>query len=154
MYNTIEDLCRTAEERNQPMWMEILEDEMRCTDKCEDDVWKELENRYDIMKNGTTAALGESGKRLRKTMITGMAERQFGCAENGNSLCGVGINKMMARAISLSETNAAMGKICAAPTAGSCGIFQPFWLRWKKEWNLSKRKILEGLLIASGMERW
>lgn len=50
MYNTIEDLCRTAEERNQPMWMEILEDEMRCTDKCEDDVWKELENRYDIMK--------------------------------------------------------------------------------------------------------
>ena len=51
MYNTIEDLCRTAEERNQPMWMEILEDEMRCTDKCEDDVWKELENRYDIMKN-------------------------------------------------------------------------------------------------------
>lgn len=95
MYNTIEDLCRTAEERNQPMWMEILEDEMRCTDKCEDDVWKELENRYDIMKNGTTAALGESGKRLRKTMITGMAERQFGYAENGNSLCGVGINKMM-----------------------------------------------------------
>ena len=49
MYNTIEDLCRTAEERNQPMWMEILEDEMRCTDKCEDDVWKELENRYDII---------------------------------------------------------------------------------------------------------
>ena len=121
MYNTIEDLCRTAEERNQPMWMEILEDEMRCTDKCEDDVWKDLENRYDIMKNGTTAALGESGKRLRKTMITGMAERQFSYAENGNSLCGGGINKMMARAISLSETNAAMGKICAAPTAGSCG---------------------------------
>ena len=30
MYNTIEDLCRTAEERNQPMWMEILEDEMRA----------------------------------------------------------------------------------------------------------------------------
>ena len=151
MYNTIEDLCRTAEERNQPMWMEILEDEMRCTDKCEDDVWKELENRYDIMKNGTTAALGESGKRLRKTMITGMAERQFSYAENGNSLCGVGINKMMARAISLSETNAAMGKICAAPTAGSCGILPAVLVTMEEEWNLSKRKILEGLLIASGI---
>ena len=129
----------------------ILEDEMRCTDKCEDDVWKELENRYDIMKNGTTAALGESGKRLRKTMITGMAERQFSYAENGNSLCGVGINKMMARAISLSETNAAMGKICAAPTAGSCGILPAVLVTMEEEWNLSKRKILEGLLIASGI---
>ena len=151
MYNTIEDLCRTAEERNQPMWMEILEDEMRCTDKCEDDVWKDLENRYDIMKNGTTAALGESGKRLRKTMITGMAERQFSYAENGNSLCGGGINKMMARAISLSETNAAMGKICAAPPAGSCGILPAVLVTMEEEWNLSKRKILEGLLIASGI---
>lgn len=131
--------------------MEILEDEMRCTDKCEDDVWKELENRYDIMKNGTTAALGESGKHLRKTMITGMAERQFSYAENGNSLCGVSINKMMARAISLSETNAAMGKICAAPTAGSCGILPAVLVTMEEEWNLSKRKILEGLLIASGI---
>ena len=151
MYNTIEDLCRTAEERNQPMWMEILEDEMRCTDKCEDDVWKELENRYDIMKNGTTAALGESGKRLRKTMITGMAERQFGYAENGNSLCGVGINKMMARAISLSETNAAMGKICAAPTAGSCGILPAVLVTMEEEWNLSKRKIRSGGRMSGRM---
>jgi len=63
----------------------------------------------------------------------------------------VGINKMMARAISLSETNAAMGKICAAPTAGSCGILPAVLVTMEEEWNLSKRKILEGLLIASGI---
>ena len=84
-------------------------------------------------------------------MITGRAERQFSYAENGNSLCGGGINKMMARAISLSETNAAMGKICAAPTAGSCGILPAVLVTMEEEWNLSKRKILEGLLIASGI---
>ena len=58
---------------------------------------------------------------------------------------------MMARAISLSETNAAMGKICAAPTAGSCGILPAVLVTMEEEWNLSKRKILEGLLIASGI---
>lgn len=151
MYNTIEDLCRTAEEKNQPMWVEILEDEIRCTDKTEDEIWNQLEIRYEIMKKGTAAALGESGKRLRKTLITGMAESQFCHAESGNSLCGSFINKMMARAISLSEANAAMGKICAAPTAGSCGILPAVLVSVEEEWNLPKRKVLEGLLIASGI---
>lgn len=151
MYNTIEDLCRTAEEKNQPMWVEILEDEIRCTDKTEDEIWNQLEIRYKIMKKGTAAALGESGKRLRKTLITGMAESQFCHAESGNSLCGSFINKMMARAISLSEANAAMGKICAAPTAGSCGILPAVLVSVEEEWNLPKRKVLEGLLIASGI---
>lgn len=151
MYNTIEDLCRTAEEKNQPMWVEILEDEIRCTDKTEDEIWKQLEMRYEIMKKGTSAALGEPGKRLRKTLITGMAESQFCHAESGNSLCGSFINKMMARAISLSETNAAMGKICAAPTAGSCGILPAVLVSVEEEWKLPRRKVLEGLLIASGI---
>lgn len=151
MYNTIEDLCRTAEEKNQPMWVEILEDEIRCTDKTEDEIWKQLEIRYEIMKKGTSAALGEPGKRLRKTLITGMAESQFCHAESGNSLCGSFINKMMARAISLSETNAAMGKICAAPTAGSCGILPAVLVSVEEEWKLPRRKVLEGLLIASGI---
>lgn len=151
MYNTIEDLCRTAEEKNQPMWVEILEDEIRCTDKTEDEIWNQLEIRYEIMKKGTAAALGKSGKRLRKTLITGMAESQFCHAESGNSLCGSFINKMMARAISLSEANAAMGKICAAPTAGSCGILPAVLVSVEEEWNLPKRKVLEGLLIASGI---
>lgn len=151
MYNTIEDLCRTAEEKNQPMWVEILEDEIRGTDKTEDEIWKQLEIRYEIMKKGTSAALGEPGKRLRKTLITGMAESQFCHAESGNSLCGSFINKMMARAISLSETNAAMGKICAAPTAGSCGILPAVLVSVEEEWKLPRRKVLEGLLIASGI---
>lgn len=151
MYNTIEDLCRTAEEKNQPMWVEILEDEIRCTDKTEDEIWKQLEIRYEIMKKGTSAALGEPGKRLRKTLITGMAESQFCHAESGNSLCGSFINKMMTRAISLSETNAAMGKICAAPTAGSCGILPAVLVSVEEEWKLPRRKVLEGLLIASGI---
>lgn len=151
MYNTIEDLCRTAEERRQPMWAEILEDEMRCADKSEKEIWSELEARYEIMKKGTGAALGESGKKLRKTFISGMADSQFRHADSDRCLCGGFMNRMMARAISLSETNAAMGKICAAPTAGSCGILPAVLVSAEEEWRIPRRKILEALLIASGI---
>ncbi len=151
MYNSVEELCAAAEEKKQPMWREILENEMRCTEKSEEEIWEQLNLRYEIMRKGTGAALGESGKKLRRSLISGMAEGQFQYAGQGKTLCGVFLNRMMARALSLSETNAAMGKICAAPTAGSCGILPAVLVSLEEEWQLPRRKILEGLMIASGI---
>ncbi|MBP3927577.1 MAG: L-serine ammonia-lyase, iron-sulfur-dependent, subunit alpha, partial [Clostridium sp.] len=87
----------------------------------------------------------------RRSLISGMAEGQFQYAGQGRTLCGGFLNRMMARALSLSETNAAMGKICAAPTAGSCGILPAVLVSLEEEWQLPRRKILEGLMIASGI---
>ena len=42
--------------------------------------------------------------------------------EKGNTLTGDVTVKAMAMALSSSEVNAAMGRIVACPTAGSCGI--------------------------------
>ena len=61
---------------------------------------------------------------------------------------------MMARAISLSETNAAMGKICAAPTAGSCGILPAVLVTMEEEWNLSKRRSWKDFSLLPELERW
>ena len=156
MYNSVEELCTAAEEKQQPMWQEILENEIRCTDKTEEEIWQQLDLRYEIMRKGTEAALGDSGKRLRRSLVTGMAERQFQYAgasqeQERKTLCGGFLNRLMARALSLSETNAAMGKICAAPTAGSCGILPAVLVSLEEEWKLPRRKVLEGLMIASGI---
>ena len=43
-------------------------------------------------------------------------------ADSGNTLCGGVFTRALARALAVSELNAAMGRIVAAPTAGSCGI--------------------------------
>lgn len=45
----------------------------------------------------------------------------FDYASHGG-ICGGFVNRAIARALAVSENNAAMGKIVAAPTAGSCGI--------------------------------
>ena len=42
MYNSVEELCAAAEEKKQPMWREILENEMRCTEKSEEEIWEQL----------------------------------------------------------------------------------------------------------------
>ncbi len=67
------------------------------------------------------------------------------------SYTGSTVNKAMARALSSSEVNASMGKICAAPTAGSCGILPAALLTAEEDLDLSDETLVEGLLTAAAI---
>ena len=54
------------------------------------------------------------------------------------------MNRAMALALSCCEINAAMGKICAAPTAGSCGILPAVLISMKERYALEEDKVYEG----------
>jgi len=57
----------------------------------------------------------------------------------------------MARAISSSEVNAAMGKIVACPTAGSCGILPAAILSAGEKLNKSEDELVQALFTAAGV---
>jgi L-serine dehydratase len=69
------------------------------------------------------AIRGGQNPDLRSTSgLTGGDAAKMKAYAAGGGLTGSFLNHAMARAIAVSEYNAAMGKIVAAPTAGSCGI--------------------------------
>ncbi|MEG1773908.1 MAG: L-serine ammonia-lyase, iron-sulfur-dependent, subunit alpha, partial [Oscillospiraceae bacterium] len=72
-------------------------------------------------------------------------------AETQSGLCGGLLNRVMARALSCSEVNASMGRICAAPTAGACGILPAVLLSVGEKLSLSREQLVRGLLTASGV---
>lgn len=59
--------------------------------------------------------------------------------------------KAMARAIACSEVNASMGKIVAAPTAGSCGILPAVILTVGEKFSKSDDELTKALFTASGI---
>lgn len=61
------------------------------------------------------------------------------------------INLLMARALSGSEVNASMGQVCAAPTAGACGILPAVLISVGEKYGAPQEIILKGLLTASGI---
>ena len=77
--------------------------------------------------------------------------QQNSYTENGTTLCGDFMNTAMAMALSGSEVNASMGRICAAPTAGACGIVPAVLFSIEKVKNLSKEAMLNALLTTSGI---
>lgn len=84
-------------------------------------------------------------------LIGGDAPKLQRYIEQGNSLCGDFIVKAMARALSCSEVNAAMGRIVAAPTAGSCGILPAVIITAGEKLNKTEDELVQALFAASGI---
>ena len=150
MYHNIEELLTLAEERQVPLYKIILENEMLLSEKSEEEIYKGLEERYRVMKTSANKALSKPQETVRN-LITGLSHKHSEYSNTENTLCGNYLNKVMAFALSCSEVNAAMGKICAAPTAGSCGILPAVILGVSEKFRLERKETLDGILTASGL---
>lgn len=150
MYNSIKELVQAAEENHLFLWEVILENECHLTQKTEKEVFEQLDGRYQVMQQSVRKALDKPQESIGN-LITGIAYQQQCYSKEKDSLCGSELNHIMAMALSASELNASMGKICAAPTAGSCGILPAVLIGVSDKYSLDKRTTLKGLLTASGI---
>ncbi|MBC8062029.1 MAG: L-serine ammonia-lyase, iron-sulfur-dependent, subunit alpha [Clostridiaceae bacterium] len=116
--------------------------------------------REDIIKKmrKNLLIMQESSKRARSVevisvsgLIGGDAVKLSKYAESGNSLCGNFLVKAMARALSSSEVNAAMGRIVAAPTAGSCGILPAVIISAGEKLEKKEEDLIDALITASAI---
>ena len=149
-YNTIEELRQIANHQGSPLWKPILDNEIELSECSEKDVFARLEARYEVMEQSAGRAL-EKGLTTAGGLIEGISCTQYAYSKKDHSICGSFLNRLMARALSGSEVNAAMGKICACPTAGACGILPAVIISLEEKYQLERRTVLEGILTASGI---
>lgn len=69
----------------------------------------------------------------------------------GQPLTGPILSRAMAHALSVSEVNAHMGQIVAAPTAGASGILPGVFQGWRQLDQVPEDKILEALVVAGAV---
>ncbi|MEG1862187.1 MAG: L-serine ammonia-lyase, iron-sulfur-dependent, subunit alpha [Oscillospiraceae bacterium] len=149
MYKNAEELMNLCQKDNKRIWQVALDTEMKLTGMSKEKLMEHFESRLDIMINSATKAL-EHKMSTKGGLIDGVASTQFAYSKS-NTLSGNYINYVMALAYSSSEVNASMGKICASPTAGSCGILPAVLLGVMEHKKISREKTLEGLITASAV---
>lgn len=149
-YNTVSELCKLADKKGTGLWEIVLENEAEYFGKTRDAIWENLKERFQVMEKSACKAL-ERPYDTVGNLIKGSAfiQNQYTIEKEG--ICGTFINHAMALAFSSCEINAAMGKICAAPTAGSCGILPAVLISVRDRYKLDERKVMEGMLTASGI---
>ena len=150
MYHNFQELLILAEERDVSFSDIILENEMKQFGKSMEEVFERLEMSYQVMEQAAEKALN---KKLSTVggLIEGITMPQYRYAQKDNTLCGNFINLVMARALSCSEVNASMGRICAAPTAGACGILPAVLVSLAEKEGYAREKVLRALMTASGI---
>ena len=121
MYHNLKELLQQSKDREVLISEIVLDNEMEQFGYSREKVYEKLGERYEVMKRAANKALHESLP-TAGNLITGIAMQQNTYTEKGATLCGDFMNSAMAMALSGSEVNASMGRICAAPTAGACGI--------------------------------
>lgn len=84
-------------------------------------------------------------------LIGGDALKLREYAKKGKTITGEFMTMAMARALSCSEVNAAMGKIVAAPTAGSCGILPGVIISVGEKLCKTQDEMVQALFTASGV---
>lgn len=149
MYDNFGELLDYCTAHGCPISEAVLQNEIALTGKSRGEVLDGLREMFNVMRASAGRAL-DAPLEAGFSLIAGVAHRQSEYARSGG-LCGGMINRLMARALSSSETNAAMGRICAAPTAGACGILPSVLITLGEERGLGEDELMRALATASGV---
>ena len=120
-YESIQELVDTAVNSNEKISAVVLRDQAAAMDESELALFEKMEIDFEVMKQSVISG-GSKDLRSMSGLTGGEGFLMKEYADKGKSLCGPFLSGAMSRALSVSGCNAAMGRIVAAPTAGSCGI--------------------------------
>ncbi len=141
------ELCRT---NNASIAEIMLRKETLASGLSEDAIQEKMATSLEIMKRAVDRGLNEDIKSV-SGLIGGDAKRIMDRGAGHKSVCGSLMSKAISRAVAVLEVNAAMGKIVAAPTAGSSGIIPGVLITLGEEFDLSDDDLVRGLYVASGV---
>ena len=147
-YMTIAELTARAKEQGKPLSEVILADQSIQMEIPEEQLYERMERSLTVMEEAIKAGMDPE---LRSTsgLTGGDAARMHAYAETGG-MTGTFLNRAMSRAIAVAEYNAAMGKIVAAPTAGSCGVIPAVLLPYAKKYDVPDEELIKALYVTAG----
>ncbi len=119
-YDSIAAICEAAEQQQIPISALVLSDQAEQMEISKETLYERMRDSLHVMQEAVREGKNPD---LRSTsgLTGGDAARIEAYAAKGG-ITGTFLNHAMARAVAVSEYNAAMGRIVASPTAGSCGI--------------------------------
>jgi len=127
-----------------------LLNEMLETGLTEEELRKIMKDRLEVMRASVENGM-DPDQRSLSGLSGGQAARLSRAVETGRTVSGSLMGKTAVRAMAVAECNACMGRIVAAPTAGSCGILPAAILTMQEERGLSDEALVNALFTAAAV---
>ncbi|MCA9373780.1 L-serine ammonia-lyase, iron-sulfur-dependent, subunit alpha [Candidatus Peregrinibacteria bacterium] len=150
-FRTTNDLLKLCKKHNVSMAEIAIRYEMEHSNKHRAEVLKKMRKTMKTMKEAVHEAI-KNPQDSAFHMAGGDAPKLMkGLKKKNKMATSPVVLRAMAYAVATGETNSAMGRIVAFPTAGGAGVVPGVMLAFAEEFKTTNKKLLEGLLTASAI---
>lgn len=148
-YSTIKELIDKAIQNGKNISQVVLEDQAAEKLKSEEELVMEMTGLWKVMQSSANDGV-QPGLKSASGLSGGNAYKLKIASERGEIFGGAVLSSILTKALAVAEVNACMGRIVAAPTAGSCGIIPSVLLTAVEQKGISEEKAVLGLFTAAG----
>ena len=150
MYASIEELISDATIKNLPISELVIQAECNDMNVSRNDVWRKMKHNLDTMRLAVSRGAHGIGVHSKTVLTGGDAVKIKDYRKSHKTLSGDMIMSAVQSAIATNEVNAAMGVICATPTAGSSGTLPGVLFTLEKRLGLDEEQMVRFLFTAGG----
>lgn len=149
MFDSIRETIDYAVENKMSFADIMIQEEMELSGKTRDEVRETMKQNLDVMRDAVIK--GSTGEGVKSvTDYTGQdAIKLAKYNENNHALSGHEMVEAVKGAVATNEVNAAMGIICATPTAGSSGTIPGVLFKLEKTHELTEEQMIDFLFVSS-----
>lgn len=146
MFRNVAELVKFAEVQKKKISEIMIEQEMEVTGRTRSEIIAQMDSNLKIMEEAVNR--GINGVKSRSGLTGGDAVLLQKYIEKGRLLSGETLLDAVSKAIATNEVNAAMGTICATPTAGSAGVVPGVLFSLKNKLNPTREQMVQFLFTA------
>lgn len=147
MFRNVAELVELAE-KNQVKIAEIMiRQEIEFTGLSREEIINKMDTNLTVMEQAIERGL--TGVRSHSGLTGGDAVLLQNYIKSGKSLAGTLVMDAVSKAVATNEVNAAMGIICATPTAGSAGVVPGTLFAVKEKLQPTRQEMIEFLFTAA-----
>lgn len=150
MYASIEELVSDATIKNLPISELVIQAECKDMNVSRNDVWRKMKHNLDTMRLAVSRGAHGIGVYSKIGLTGGDAVKIKDYRKSRKTLSGDMIMSAVQSAIATNEVNAAMGVVCATPTAGSSGTLPGVLFTLEKRLGLDEEQMVRFLFTAGG----
>lgn len=145
-----EELLKICNKENISLSEYAIRFEMKDKELSREEVYDKMHKNLKVMRDGATEGREKEVYSL-SGLIGGDGYKVQKYLEKGKTLTGDVTVRAMAMALSSSEVNAAMGRIVACPTAGSCGILPAVILSAGDKLGKTDEELIDALFASAAV---
>lgn len=149
-YTSINELVLQAESQKCSLGQLVLKHQSEVAEVSQEVLFLEMRKAVEVMRKSAIDGLSKE-RRSISGLTGGDAYKMNEQVSSGRNLTGKVFGNALTKALSVAQTNACMGKIVAAPTAGSCGILPAAVLSVAEDRNLTDEEVVMAMFTATGI---